>query len=74
MMLSSGVFEMLNILGIKLNRNASLNPELCIISIIFRVDGLELIKRKGLYYSFDCICVYLFEEHILFPGRCKLEI
>lgn len=49
-----GVLEMLSTLVIGLDRNApeaNFNPELCTVSIIFRVDNLKLIKRKESYSS-----------------------
>lgn len=47
---------MLSKLGMGANRNtpkANLSPKLCTVSIIFRLDGLELKKRKEPYSSLD---------------------
>ena len=47
---------MLSKLGIGLDRNApeaNLSPRLCTVSIIFRLEGLELKKRKDPYSSLD---------------------
>jgi len=47
---------MLSTLGIGLDRNApeaNLSPRLCTVSIIFRLDGLDLKKMNELYSSLD---------------------
>lgn len=47
---------MLSRLGIDLDRNApeaNFSPRLCTVSIIFRLDGLDLKKKKEPYSSLD---------------------
>lgn len=49
---------MLSKLGLRLDWNvpkANQCPKLCTVSIIFRLDGLELKKRKESYSSLDRI-------------------
>lgn len=79
-----GVWELLFMLGIGLNRNAPvaiLKPMLCNVSIVFRWEGLAFMKRNEPYSNLDsiidlynCIRVVEFPPQNVWPKTLSMLI